>query len=461
MRKYRIALSILLLSLMAGIITLAVTSRRQSQPAKAAQFLRLNVPAVVHGFEKTAQLPDGDLFLLSEPMQMAVSEAPDEAKVFPVSIETFGDAPEMIGALQGTIPQGLALSAPNSKMVAKTCAESIWDSNLMIAGTPGTLGDKVRLFLENTDGSEGPELALFTLAGSGVELTRLHPDLMLFVNNRFAMGPSVEAGSLIAYAAYAGQSGLRTDLLTFAWPMHGFSVLQGCYRVGVEITRGGDFGTTSVVVTDIVVNRNHMTGDENNPGIGLLRRLRGGFPTGLPCKADCPFPPEPPLPPIPNPGDGGEGGECNTICYRSPQYFRLNINRLPHGTVIIGGVNFNRPVSTTDQRAMNMALRGGFTPLQQLNQEFVAAQLNVLLAGGDGSPKVFYAMEGQLSCYGLTFEDVTLSNGFVISPTSKLKDLYQQARFCIYDGRAADQIALAAIFDKLNGNNPLSVCNNQ
>jgi len=461
MRKYQVALSILFLSLMAGFIVFSDATHHKSQPAKAAQFLKLNIPAVVHGFEKTTQLPDGDLFLLPDPMQMAVTEAPDEARVFPVSIESFGDTPEKIGALPGTTPQGFALSEPNSKLVAKTCAESIWDSNMMIAGTAGTLGDKVRVFLENTDGTEGPEVALFTLLGNGVEVTRLHPDLMLFVNNRYAMGPSVEVGSLIAYALYAGQSGMRTDLLTFAWPMKSFSVLQGCYRLGIEINRGGDFGTTSVVVTDVVVNRNRMANDENNPGVGLLRSLRGGYPTGIPCKADCPFPSEPPNPTIPNPGGGGEGGECNTICYRSPQYFLLNLNRLPHGTVIIGGANFNRPISTTDQRALGMALRGGFTPLQKLNQEFVAAQLNVLLAGGDGSPKVFYAMEGLLSCYGLNFDAVTLTNGFVISPETQLKDLYQQARFCINDGRVEDQIALTAIFDLLNGNSPLNICNNR
>src|SRR5262249_38203132 len=108
-----------------------------------------------------------------------------------------------------------------------------------------------------------------------------------------------------------------------------------------------------------------------------------------------------------------------------------------------------------------MALGGGFTALQKLNEEFVAAQLNALNAGGGGSPKVFYAMEGRLSCYGLKFEPVTLSNGFEITPDTKLKDLYQQARFCIFDNRVADMPALTKIFDLLNGNSPLSTCHNQ
>ncbi|HMV83122.1 MAG TPA: hypothetical protein PLD20_20920 [Blastocatellia bacterium] len=462
MRTYRLALSLALLSVIAGLLVFFNSPKRQSHTAQAAQFLRLKVPAVTHGFEKAPGLPDGDLFLQPKPVEMAASDPPETAKVFPINIETFGGTPETIGALPGVQPQGLSLSAPNSKVTAKTCTEEIWDSNLMIASTLGAYGDKVRLFLEQSDGKPGPELALFTVRNFGIEVTQLHPHLMLFVGNRFATGPMFKQGEAIPYLTTAGESGMRTDLLTFSWPMMGFSELQGCYRVGVEIQRGDLSGTTSVVFTDIVVIRNRVPGDENNAGTGLLRNLRGGFPTGFPCKAECPFPPEPPnppLPPIPNPGGNG-GDECNAICYRSPQYFRLNVNRLPRGTVIVGGANGNNPVSTTNTRLMTLTLAGGYTSLQKLNQEFLAAQLNVLNAGGDGSPKVFYAMEGKLSCYGLNFADVTLSNGFTLSPDTKLKELYQQARYCVTgSGNAADQVALTTIFDLLNGNNPLAVCN--
>lgn len=456
--KYRLVLSFALLSLTVGLIVFPHISQRQPDSAQAADIMRINIPAVVHGFEKTSQLPDGDLYLLPNPMQLAIGDAPEGAKTFTADVTTFGADPETFGALQKTTPQGLSLSTPNQKVTALTCAESIWDGNLVIAGTSGTIGDKVRLFLQTTDGKPGPEVALFTLAAHGVEVTRLHNDIMLFVNNRYATGPATMKGALIAYAAAAGESGQRTDLLTLAWPMGGFSALQGCFRVGVEIQRGDNSGTTSVVVTDIVVNRNRAPGDEALKGVGLLKNVRGGFPTGLPCKSDCPFPDqEPPLPPQPNPG-GGQGGECNTICYRSPQYFKLNINSLPRGTVIIGGVNYNRPVSTTDKRRLELALRGGFTPLQQLNQEFVAAQLNILNAGGDGSAKVFYAMEGALTCYNLKFEPVTLSSGFTLTPDSQLKDLYREARLCIQSNNVQDQIALTKIFDMLNGNSPMNVC---
>ncbi len=457
-KKSWIAVLITLLILMTGLLASSSTLHRDRQPAKAAGFLRFDIPAVTHGFQKIPQLPDGDLFLLPKPMTMAISDAPDGAQVFPVSLESFGGDAESLGALPTTEPRGLGFSTPNAKVRALTCAESIWDGNLLIASTPGNDGDTVRLFLERPDGTEGPGLALFTIRASGIDITELHPHLMLFVNSRLATGPSYHEGGFIQFTQLAGVNGYRTDLITLAWPMGFFSPLQGCFRVGVEIARGDNPGTTSIVFTDIVVNRNRAPGDEDNPGAGLLARLTGGYPTGFPCKPECPFP-NFPDPNLPNPGGPGSSADCNAICFRSPQYFRLNLDRLPQGTVLVGGMNFNRPISTTDKRAMAMALRGGFTPLQQLNQEFVAAQLNTLNAGGDGSPKVFYAMETRLACYGLKFDPVKLSNDFPLSPETKLKDLFQQARFCIYDNRSGDMLTLARIFDMLNGNNPLAFCN--
>ncbi|MDX2029638.1 MAG: hypothetical protein SF339_03145 [Blastocatellia bacterium] len=421
----------------------------------------MKVPAVTHGFTTTTHLPNGDLFLMSKPFEMAVSDAPEGARVFPVNVENYGGDAEYIGALSGTEPQGLALSARNTTVRAVSCVESIWDGNLMISSTMGTEGDTVRLALESLDGTAGPELALFTVRGAGVEVTELHPHLMAFLNNRFAMGPSTHKGDFVPFSVSAGQNGSRTDLITLAWPMGFHSPLTGCFRVVAEISRGNTEGTTSVVFTDIVVNRNRAPGDENNPGIGLLDRLRGGYPTGFPCKAECPFPTDQiPDPQLPNPPDPGNGEECTAICYRSPQYFRLNIDSLPRGVVLVAGMNNNRPMSTTDKRGMLIALRGGWTPQQQFNAEFTAAQLNMLNAGGDGSPTVFYALNSRLRCYGLDFEPVTLSNGVTLSPESHLRELYQVSRQCVALNMTEDLPALTRIFDLLNGNNPLNSCHN-
>ncbi|MDX2043800.1 MAG: Ig-like domain-containing protein [Acidobacteriota bacterium] len=152
-----------------------------------------------------------------------------------------------------------------------------------------------------------------------------------------------------------------------------------------------------------------------------------------------------------------DSGNCNTICFRSSQYYLLNPVSLPPGSgVQIGGVNSNAP--TRNQTAIRFALQGGPNPLQQLNQQFVAAQLSLIRAGGHSSPAAFTALKSPLSCYKLNFAAVTLSNAFVLSPNSTLEDLFAQARFAISDRRTADMLAIADIFRLLNGNDPLGRC---
>ena len=158
-----------------------------------------------------------------------------------------------------------------------------------------------------------------------------------------------------------------------------------------------------------------------------------------------------------------KSNKCDTICFRSPQYYLLNVNSLPRGSVLIGGVNSNLPVSTGNRSQMMLALRGtatgfGLTPLQRLNQEFVAAQLSIIAAGGDGSPVAFNAFWSMLSCYNLNFASVTLSNGATLSTASFLNDLFEQAQLAIRQNRPADFDKIAAIFDLLNGNDPLGRC---
>ncbi len=158
-----------------------------------------------------------------------------------------------------------------------------------------------------------------------------------------------------------------------------------------------------------------------------------------------------------------KSNKCDTICFRSPQYYLLNLNSLPGGTVLIAGANNNQPVSTTNRTAIALALRGnatgfGLTPLQRFNQEFVAAQLSINSAGGSGSPVVFNVFWSMLSCYNINFAPVMLSNGVTLSPASMLNDLFEQAQLAIRQNRTADMAQLALIFDLLNGNDPLGRC---
>ncbi|HQR35486.1 MAG TPA: SdrD B-like domain-containing protein [Blastocatellia bacterium] len=159
------------------------------------------------------------------------------------------------------------------------------------------------------------------------------------------------------------------------------------------------------------------------------------------------------------------GTKCDTICFRSPQYWLLHINQLPKGTILIASANGNQPVSTSNVAALGLVLKGnalGFgtlSPLQQFNQEFVAAQLNFLAAGGSGSPVTYNAMWANLSCYGITFSPVTLSNNVTLTVNSMVKELWMQATLAAQSNKQTDFAALAAIFDLLNGNSTSRYCN--
>ncbi len=159
-----------------------------------------------------------------------------------------------------------------------------------------------------------------------------------------------------------------------------------------------------------------------------------------------------------------KAAKCDTICFRSPQYFLLHLNQLPKGAVVIAGVNYGQAVSTSNTLAIQFALQGNatgigtLTPLQHFNQEFVAAQLNLVSAGGSGSPTVYNALWSLLSCYKINFTPVTLSNNFTLTPNSTLNDLFEQAISAVRENRTADMGALATIFDLLNGNNPSGHC---
>jgi hypothetical protein len=161
---------------------------------------------------------------------------------------------------------------------------------------------------------------------------------------------------------------------------------------------------------------------------------------------------------------------CVTTCFRSPQYYALNLNRLSanaplRGTaIVIGGMNSNQPVSVGNNvDLIRLALRGGpsNTPLTRLNQEFAAAQLSLAFAGGRGSPEYFSVLWSRLRCYrGMaSLAPVRLTNGFSFTPDSMLADLFQQALFAIRENRTADMDALTSLFDRINGNDPLGRCN--
>lgn len=141
---------------------------------------------------------------------------------------------------------------------------------------------------------------------------------------------------------------------------------------------------------------------------------------------------------------------CQTVCMQSAAYYLLNLGRLPRGTVWINGTT---TVIANNSLVIRRALDGGTTPHQQLTREFTAAQLNI--ASGGNTPGI---QSSPLSCYQLSFTEVRLSNGEVLSRRMKIVDLFTQARLAISEDRQADMTSLAAILQLLNGNDPQNRC---
>jgi hypothetical protein len=144
--------------------------------------------------------------------------------------------------------------------------------------------------------------------------------------------------------------------------------------------------------------------------------------------------------------------KCDTICFRNSTYFLLRLDLLPNGSILIGGVNLNNPISIQRNKdQIRSALLGGTSPLHKLNQQFTTLQLSLANAGGNGSPVVFNTFWSALKCSGITFQPVTLSNGVTITEDSVLDVLYTQAVLAIKQNRAADMVPIANIMALLNG----------
>lgn len=144
--------------------------------------------------------------------------------------------------------------------------------------------------------------------------------------------------------------------------------------------------------------------------------------------------------------------KCDTICWRTTQHWINNSRYLPGGTVLISGVNANNPVGIQQNLpAVRQALQGGSSAMQRINKEYVTAQLSLAANGGSGSPVVFNVFWSALSCSGVSFTPVTLSNGVTLAPSSLLDTLNTQTVLAIKENRHADMFLLADIWTQVNG----------
>jgi hypothetical protein len=144
--------------------------------------------------------------------------------------------------------------------------------------------------------------------------------------------------------------------------------------------------------------------------------------------------------------------KCDTICFKAPSYYLLQIDNLPNGSILIAGLNLNNPVSVQRNKdIIKIFLQGGGNPVADINREFIATQLSFGLAGGTASPSSFNVFWSPLRCSGLAFAPVTLTNGVTLSPDSLMDTLITQTQLAIRENRPADMSAIAQILALLNG----------
>jgi len=169
-----------------------------------------------------------------------------------------------------------------------------------------------------------------------------------------------------------------------------------------------------------------------------------------------------------NPGGGQSNAvvftttqtSCVAICYDSAEYWVLNPARMPDGTVSIGRPGYLAPVRIGSNRTeVQRALAGGPSALQQLNSEWVALQLNVIVGvGGFSTAQGVGLLNSSLSCQGANIAPVALASGVTLSSSSQLGDLVDQIKSAIQGNRTGDMELLAPIARLINGDSALSRC---
>ncbi|MES4792992.1 MAG: hypothetical protein C4321_08425 [Chloroflexota bacterium] len=270
------------------ILALALIAAFTLPPDKCNQTpipcVAANVPLLSFGFQQTAALPHGDLFLLQQTLSFQQCDAPDGTTVQTLSNINFGENP----AYNGITPQVFTLGPPSSFWF---CFGPPQDATLRVISNPDSFrlihfalagavaqgGEFVRLLFFSSLGEI--TLAQFRIDLQGATLIYLDPNVGLFLNDVTGDGTSKNVGDFLSFTASAGENGSHTGLLTIKVGTE----LQGCYPLGLEIIRRDATGQASVALIAATVNRNTKPDDAASTQSGLLGGLTGGFPTQGTC----------------------------------------------------------------------------------------------------------------------------------------------------------------------------------
>lgn len=398
-----------------------------------------DAPTTVRGFTTSGALPQGDLFLLPSSLRFTLlAPAAGGASFFVVGDAIPGGNP----GFAGVPSSGFAASGPGTTTQFVSCLDSFRELTLVLASKGVTEGDTVRLFVQNPDGTGQTVLAAFKFEGGVFKVAQLDAGAALLVNG------SVPApvGTPLSLVMTLGDS-QRTSPLTLTLSQAG--ARAGCFQLATEVTRAGGVGTTSVVLTNVNVNRNPIAGDAARPEAGLLGGLTGGYPTGAKCTAGCP--PPCPLPPV-----------CNErICFRTPDYYCGHSIPLSVKSVRIPQINFGNPVSVRVGASVSSTvlryLGCGFYGFEaqssvsrMLTRYYLAAQISIA-----ADPQRPDPCKLELGCFVMPMGGmpnplpVLLSNGVTITGSTNLLEFFKQTESAIIEGRTADAQALLGIYKML------------
>ncbi len=401
-------------------------------PATAEAFCNTNsfaVPRLTRGLTR-----NDELFLLAQPLTLTIVSPQPGADSFAVNAQSFGalTRDSRAGFLNATT-QGLRLTAASATTRAVSCLDSFQRISFVLAST-GAPGDTVRLLVQDEQGANLRELAVFTVRADGRSLmvTRLHPEVALWLGNRLAEGAGLGVGAQLELLNAAGASGQRTGLLTLGLS----GTLQNCAQLVTELSRADGAGAIALVLSDLVVNRQAQPNDASKQSVGLLLQARDGVPTGLPCRAACPV-----CPPRLRQAD------CVTACFASPGALAL---QLKHGQ----GINapgqvwwMGRQIPLNQAEVLVQLLQDKPGVEWEFSRQYLAAQLSLARVNAFSLAGV---RRSSLTCYGLNFAPVSLSSGVTLAPSSTLDELLNEAQRAAQFGDWTDAASLAVILEQLN-----------
>ncbi len=280
--KVRIVyMTVLITACLLSNLSLRVPTQSVVQAQANSNCPTTEVPSTVVGRAGSVE----DQFMLREPLRLALVNPDGDASFFATNDTNFGGNATLPRIAQaGGSAKGLRISSPRGRTVAISCRESFWDINFMLAGLGATAGDRVRLFMQpDAIGRGAINLATFQIANNsgGANLTYLEPSAKLYGNGHIQQN----VGAFFPYIIGAGQSGRRTDQITIALSMDPRAPTMGCMHLGVEITRDGGPGTSTIAFNSFVLVRE---GPSNGSGTGLFTGQNGTYPTRQPCDRACP-----------------------------------------------------------------------------------------------------------------------------------------------------------------------------